>query len=113
MVLGAGTSPVRLLHPSGGENSHGNVQNVLANSTADNLKPESIDAWARFHRSVEELPVDQCEVFHLVWYGGMEQKKIADLLGISVSTVKRRFRSARVCLFDALDGESPLSEEQK
>jgi RNA polymerase sigma factor (sigma-70 family) len=86
---------------------------LLQNEPADNLKPETIDAWAQFHRSVEELPVDQSEVFHLVWYGGLEQKEIADLLGISVSTVKRRFRSARLCLFDALDGESPLSEEQK
>ncbi len=85
---------------------------VLQNQPADNLKPETIDAWTRFHQSVEELPVDQSEVFHLVWYGGMEQKEIADLLGISVSTVKRRFRSARFQMFSAMDGESPLSEEQ-
>jgi len=46
-----------------------------------------------------------------VWYGGLGQAEIASLLGVSVPTVKRRMRSARLYLFDALDGESPLSDE--
>jgi len=87
---------------------------ILPNEPADTHthKPETMEAWTRFHSSVDELPVDEREVFHLVWYGGLQQKEIATLLDISIPTVKRRLRSARLCLHGALDGKSPLSEEQ-
>jgi RNA polymerase sigma factor (sigma-70 family) len=85
---------------------------ILQNEPIDNHQPESMEAWVRFHESVEELPDNHREVFQLVWYAGLEQKEIASLLEISVPTVKRRFRSARLNLYNALEGESPLSEEK-
>ena len=84
---------------------------VLRNQPADSLPPETFEAWTRFHQAAEQLPDEQREVFHLVWYGGLPQREIASLLGVSIPTVKRRLRSARLLLHAALQGESPLVGE--
>lgn len=61
----------------------------------DTTEPqEAMASWAAFHESVENLPADQREVFQILWYGGLEQKQAAELLGISVSTVQRRWYDA-------------------
>jgi DNA-directed RNA polymerase specialized sigma24 family protein len=36
------------------------------------------------------------------FFGGLEMEEIADVLGVSVPTVKRDWRKARAFLFDAL-----------
>jgi RNA polymerase sigma-70 factor (ECF subfamily) len=59
-------------------------------------RSETLESWTDFHETVERLPDAEREVFGLVWYGGMEQKEIAALLCISLPTVKRRWRAARV-----------------
>ncbi len=99
-------------------NHHSDAQEIpngegqLAHSVpTSGTKPETIEAWERFHSAIEELPAEESEVFHLVWYAGLPQRDIAEILGISIPTVKRRLRSARLNLFHALDGESPLSRE--
>ena len=79
---------------------------IVANQADE---PESLEAWADFHETVEGMPDEQREVFDLVWYGGMEQKEVAEMLGISVPTVKRRWRAARLHLVDALDGQQPMT----
>ena len=75
------------------------------------LQPESLEEWAQFHAAVGLLPDEARQVFEMVWYGGMEQSEIATLLAVSVPTVKRRWRSARLWLQKALSGQSPLAEE--
>ncbi len=93
---------------AGGTSDNGGA---LGKQSANTGKPDSFHTWTQFHKSVGELPSELREAFHLVWYGGLGQAEIASLLGVSVPTVKRRMRSARLYLFDALDGESPLSDE--
>lgn len=74
-------------------------------------QPETLQLWTQFHESIERLPADEREVFQLVWYGGMDQRDIASLLGNSVPTVQRRLYRARHLLRSSFDGEFfPLGE---
>ena len=47
------------------------------------------------------------EVFDLLWYHGLTQDEAAALIGVSVRTVKSRWRSARLRIAEALGGELP------
>ena len=69
----------------------------------------NLDRWTLFHEAIGNLPEDEREVFHLVWYLGADQKTIASLLDCSERTVKYRWRSAREAVRDALDGKPPPS----
>jgi RNA polymerase sigma-70 factor (ECF subfamily) len=96
-------------HHTDAGGSHGN--NLIENHPSTTERPESLASWAEFHEAVEELPEPERRVFELVWYGGMSQPEIASLLAISVPTVKRRVRSARIHLHASLRGENPLDCE--
>jgi RNA polymerase sigma factor (sigma-70 family) len=69
-------------------------------------EPSSIVEWTEFHEQVEALPDEEREVFTLTWYEGMSQGEIANLLGIGIRTVKRRWQFARCLLGKSLQGES-------
>lgn len=56
--------------------------------------------YAQFHERASQLPDDEREVFNLICYVGLEQAEVAKRLGISVPTVRRRWRSARMLLSD-------------
>jgi len=92
----------------GESNRDGSVLRKLPDHTAS---PRSLEAWAGFHEAVEQLPATEREVFHLVWYGGMEQKEAASVLGVSVPTVQRRLYRARHLISSSLHGEQPPVEE--
>ncbi len=85
---------------------------IIGRQAAKSQQPETLQSWADFHEAVEELPEAERDVFQLVWYSGLEQKEIAGLLGVSVPTVKRRLRRARVHLYESLQGVSPLDNEE-
>jgi RNA polymerase sigma-70 factor (ECF subfamily) len=68
-----------------------------------------LDRWTLFHEAIDNLPEEEREMFHLVWYLGADQKTIATLLGCSERTVKYRWRSAREAVRAALDGKPPHS----
>lgn len=69
-------------------------------------EPDTLAAWAHFHESVEQLPNEVREVFELVWYDDMPQQEVANILSVSVPTVKRRWRAARLLLADAVVGDA-------
>lgn len=71
--------------------------------------PSKLLAWAEFHRQAEALPEDDRATFDLIWYQGLSQAEVAEILGVSERTVKRRWQSARTALYRALDGELPDS----
>ncbi len=60
-----------------------------------------------FHEKVSALPEEERELFGILWYEGLTQDQAAELLGVSIRTVKRRWQSARLKLIDALDGDTP------
>lgn len=61
-------------------------------------EPSNLLQWSEFHRLVETLPADEREVFTLVWYHDLSQAEAANVLGISVRTVIRRWQAARIRL---------------
>lgn len=83
-------------------------------STLDPAPPDStydggrLAAWTEFHRRVEALPEPERDVFALLWYNDLTQDEVAKALDISVSTVRRRWLSARLKMQELLDG--PASE---
>jgi DNA-directed RNA polymerase specialized sigma24 family protein len=56
----------------------------------------------KFHAAVEALPEDQRDVVSLLWYEELSQPEAADVLCISLATLKRRWQAARLALFDHL-----------
>jgi RNA polymerase sigma factor (sigma-70 family) len=65
------------------------------------------ERWCELHEEMNQLPPDEQEVVELLWFHEMTQSQAADLLGIEVRTVRRRWQRARLRLFDALGGELP------
>ena len=70
-------------------------------------EPHSLFEWQNFHEQVEQLPLEEKQVFDAVFYGGASQEEVAEILGISTRTVKRRWRSARMLLHEKLQGDWP------
>jgi RNA polymerase sigma factor (sigma-70 family) len=61
---------------------------------ADESDPDDLDRWTAFHEAVEQLPVEEREVFMLAFYQGWTQPQIAQLFEVDERTVRRRWRSA-------------------
>lgn len=65
-------------------------------------------AWTEMHEKVGALPEDEREVFELIWYQGLRQQEVAEVLETSVRTVKRRWQAARLRLHDQLQDSLPF-----
>lgn len=65
-------------------------------------RPQSLDDWTEFHLCIDRLPSDEREVVELLWYEGLNQSEAADLLEVSLATLKRRWQSARLHLTRSL-----------
>lgn len=61
-----------------------------------------LEKWSEFHHLAENLPEEEKEVVDLLWYQELVQEDAAKLLGISIRTLKRRWQSARIKLYEAL-----------
>lgn len=70
----------------------------------DTQNPGKLAEWTDFHRAVESLPEHERDVFELLWYQDLSQAEAADLLGVDVRTVQRRWRQARLSLHDFWKG---------
>lgn len=69
--------------------------------------PETLSRWTSFHETINDLPEAQRECFDLLFYHEMNQADAAELLGVDVRTVKRRWRDAKLALQEQL-GDSVL-----
>jgi RNA polymerase sigma-70 factor (ECF subfamily) len=63
--------------------------------------------WTEFHRVIERLPDKERQVVDLLFYHGLSQAEAADVLAIDTSTVKRRWRAARLTLHELLKDSLP------
>jgi RNA polymerase sigma factor (sigma-70 family) len=70
--------------------------------------PLELAGWTEFHEQVASLPEEECEIFGLLWYHGLTQDEAAEVLDISLSTVKRRWQAARLHLMEIFGGEPPF-----
>jgi RNA polymerase sigma-70 factor (ECF subfamily) len=95
-------------HASVGERQTAEGDAPTAHEPADGGGgPDRLAAWTEFHRQVEQLPDEDREIFDLLWYQGLSQAEAASLLNVSERTVKRRWQSARLKIYEALQGELP------
>jgi RNA polymerase sigma-70 factor (ECF subfamily) len=95
---------------SNGANHHTDGGEAVEKSLDGRTEPNSLIEWTNFHRQVERLPDERRDVFDLLWYKGLTQPEAAQVLGISLATLKRRWQSARLWMHDALKVEFPLSK---
>jgi RNA polymerase sigma-70 factor (ECF subfamily) len=69
--------------------------------------PAALADWAEFHSQVSTLPDEDREVFGLLFYQGLAQEEAAELLGVSLRTIQRRWQAALLHLHRARNGEPP------
>jgi RNA polymerase sigma-70 factor (ECF subfamily) len=60
-----------------------------------------------FHAQVDALPEEHRQMFDLLIYEQHSQEEVAQLLNISIRTVKRRWQAARLALHDRLQETTP------
>ncbi|MEZ6132588.1 MAG: sigma-70 family RNA polymerase sigma factor [Planctomycetaceae bacterium] len=66
---------------------------------------EAMQKWTELHACVDQMPETNRETFQLMWYRGLQRGQVATLLGVDVSTVQRRWRSAREFLIGRLGSD--------
>jgi RNA polymerase sigma-70 factor (ECF subfamily) len=70
-------------------------------------EPAALADWCEFHEQVAALPDDDREAFALLFYHGVSQADAAEVLGVTVRTVQRRWQAALLALHRARNGELP------
>jgi RNA polymerase sigma-70 factor (ECF subfamily) len=69
--------------------------------------PVQLAGWADWHEQIAGLPEEEREVVDLLWYHGLAQEEAAGLLGVSLSTLQRRWQRARIRMMQVFAGEPP------
>jgi RNA polymerase sigma factor (sigma-70 family) len=57
-------------------------------------EPSSLAQWTELHEQIGALPEEEREVVGLLFYQGLTQTEAAELLGISLRTLQRRWHDA-------------------
>ncbi|MEL0060279.1 MAG: RNA polymerase sigma factor, partial [Verrucomicrobiales bacterium] len=70
----------------------------MENHPQPSLSPSQQAEGQDLHQLIEQLPDALKEVFDLHYYHDLPQAEIAQLLGVDVRTVKRKWRAARLAL---------------
>jgi RNA polymerase sigma-70 factor (ECF subfamily) len=76
-----------------------------ADSSAD---PADLARWHDLHTQIAGLGDEDRALFDLLYYQELEQRRAAEELEISLSTLKRRWRAAQIRLMECLGGEFPF-----
>ena len=83
--------------------SHGRDSEAVPLDPADSGAEPSLQAeWCEFHRIVETLPHEERDVVGLLYYHGMTQVEAAEILGVTVRTVQRRWHASLLELHKVL-----------
>jgi RNA polymerase sigma factor (sigma-70 family) len=80
---------------------------VVPDVAARDTDPAALDQWTALHEAAEGLPVEEREVFGLIFYHGWAQEQIAELFGVDARTVRRRWKLACRAIHQALGGVFP------
>lgn len=81
--------------------SHGEGDAMLDKADLTH-EPGRLASLTEVHELVDSLPAEERAVFDLLWYQELPQAAAADILGISVPTLKRRWLAARRSLHKLL-----------
>jgi len=57
-------------------------------------EPSSLAQWTELHEQIETLPEEERDVVGLLFYQGLSQAEAAEVLGLSLRTVQRRWHDA-------------------
>jgi len=85
----------------------GQAETPIAVASETTMDPGKLAQWSEFHKQVEALPAEEREVFNILWYHGIPQSEAATLLNLSERTLQRRWQSARLKIFQAMNGTLP------
>ncbi|QDV47955.1 RNA polymerase sigma factor [Stieleria neptunia] len=69
----------------------------------------TLEDWGEFHLLVGELKGEDRDMFDLLWYSGLSVEAVATMLGISVRSVQRRWRKARIEVAKAYRGQADVA----
>lgn len=61
---------------------------------AADSEPGARMQWVELHQRIDGLPEDEREVVGLIFYQGLTQPEVAEILAVSVRTVQRRWHAA-------------------
>jgi RNA polymerase sigma-70 factor (ECF subfamily) len=53
--------------------------------------PAALDRWTALHEAAGRLPAEEREAFGLIFYHAWTQERVAELFGVDVRTVRRRW----------------------
>jgi RNA polymerase sigma factor (sigma-70 family) len=74
-------------------------EQMVAQRTADDADgPFQLALWTEFHRQIAGLDEEDRELFEHVYYQGLSQPAAAELMGVPLTTFKRRWQAARLRL---------------
>jgi RNA polymerase sigma-70 factor (ECF subfamily) len=68
---------------------------------------DELEEWCEFHRQVDGLPEEEREVVDLHYYQGLSKAEAAELLGVDIRTVQRRWNAALQRLHSRRRGWGP------
>jgi RNA polymerase sigma factor (sigma-70 family) len=92
---------------TGGIGGDGSTSSPGREPAAGTAGPATLAQWTEFHELVDRLPPEFREVFHQHYYYGLSEAETGEVLGVSVETVKRRWRAAKIRLAALLGGQPP------
>jgi RNA polymerase sigma-70 factor (ECF subfamily) len=69
--------------------------------------PDELEAWCEVHRQIDGLPEEEREVADLCFYQGLTKAEAAELLGVDVRTIQRRWNAALSSLHPAPQAGPP------
>ncbi len=86
--------------PAGSQRGDGPISDVLDTT----LEPAKLARWTELHAHIAALPDELRESFDLLWYQELTHAQAAGVLGVSIKTISRRWRDARLQLHHLLEG---------
>ena len=101
---------------SGAEGHNRNLESVvgpeqdtpaITEGNSDTYEGGRLASWTEFHDSVDQLDDELKEVFQLIWYQGLSQDQVSDLIDVPQRSVSRRWQKARRELCSILGGQLP------
>jgi RNA polymerase sigma-70 factor (ECF subfamily) len=101
--------PVIFPLPPPGEGSDSDGRMGLEPADETSRDPSRLGSWTELHEAIGRLPDKPRAVCELLWYQGLSQAEVAQVLGVCVKTVKNHWMEARLRLCEELRGRMPGS----
>ena len=77
---------------------------LLADAAESTHDPAMLAQWAEIHAYIQDLPEEERELFDLIFYQGVPQPVVAQMLGIGYRTLKSRWQDARLRFMARFEG---------